>query len=228
MTGTIVNAAAIILGAALGILLNKRMSSQITQTIIHGVGLVVFLIGLQMGMDSENVIVPLISIVLGGTFGEIVNIERWLERLSQWAERKLKSEGGQFSRGFVAASLVYLVGPMAILGAINDGLTGDYTILLTKAMLDGITSVALGSSLGIGVAFSAFPVLCYQGSLSLAAGLVRTVFSEPVVREMTATGGILIMGIGLNILEVLHIRVGNLLPALVVTIVIMKALPVLP
>lgn len=226
MTGTIINSIAIIVGATLGIFFHKRMPARVNETIIRGVGLVVFLIGLQMGMDSDNIIIPLISVVLGGIIGEVMNIEGWLERLSQWAERKLKSEGSQFSRGLVAASLVFLVGPMAIIGAINDGLTGNSTILLTKSVLDGITSVALSSSLGIGVAFSAIPVLLYQGCIALAAGLIKDLFSDPVVREMTATGGILIMGIGINILDLLHIRVGNLLPALLVSILIVKLLPI--
>lgn len=222
MTGTIVNTAAIVVGGLLGLLLKARLSERVTTTIIHGVGLVVLVIGIEMGLKSDNIILPLLSVVFGGAMGEAINIERWLERISNWAECRLKAERSQFAKGLVAASLVYLVGPMAIVGAINDGLNGDYRILLTKSMLDGITSVAFASSLGIGVAFSSIPVFLYQGSISLAAGFFGNVFSDPVVREMTATGGLLIVGIGMNIMGLSRIRVGNLLPALVVVVVFVK------
>ncbi len=224
MTGTVFNAAAIAVGAAMGLGLRSRLPERVSTTVISGVGMVVLLIGVQMGLESQNIILPLLSVVIGGAIGEFINIEQWLEKFSQWAETKLRAESSQFSKGFVAASLVYLVGPMAIIGAINDGLNGDYRILLTKSMLDGITSIAFASSLGIGVLFSAVPVFLYQGAMTLGAVVVKGLFSDPVVREMTATGGLLIMGIGINILGLARVRVGNLLPGLLIIVALVKIL----
>ncbi|NLV92857.1 MAG: DUF554 domain-containing protein [Firmicutes bacterium] len=224
MTGTIVNTLAIIVGATLGLLLRSRLPSRVSKTIVHGVGTVTVVLGIDMGLKSQNILIPLLSLVVGGAIGEAIDIQNWLESISSRVESRFKGEKNQFSQGLITASLVYLVGPMAILGAINDGLSGDYQILLTKSMLDGITSIALGSTLGVGVAFSAIPVLIYQGTLSLAADMARTLFTEPVVLEMTATGGFMVLAIGLNILEVTKIRVGNLLPGIVICILLVQVL----
>lgn len=225
MTGTVVNVVAIVVGGLIGMAVKQRITRQMNTTIIHAVGLVVALIGIQMALASTNIILPLVSLVIGGILGEYWDLERRLEDFSKWAEQALKSRESNFSQGFVASSLLFIVGPMAIVGSIADGLNGDYRILLTKAMLDGISSVAFASSLGAGVLFSTIPVFFYQGALTVGADFISQFFSDPVINEMTAAGGLLMLGLSINMLGLQKIRVGNLLPALVVIVILVKLLP---
>lgn len=219
MEGTIINAVAIVAGGLLGLSLGGRFPAAMVENIMHGVSLVVLLVGLQMGLRTENAIVVLLSLVLGGIMGEYLRLEDRFNQLSRRVEERYARGGeGEFTRGFVAASLLYCVGPMAITGAFQNGLLGDYSILLTKSFLDGISAVALAAGLGYGVAFSALPVFLYQGALALGAIWLKPLLSPAVVNEMTATGGVLIIGIGLSMLEIKKLRVANFLPALAVVI----------
>lgn len=214
LTGTLINAAAIVIASLAGILIGSRIGEEVRKSIMNVLGIAVMLIGISMGLKTENVLIPTLSVVAGTIVGEMVGIERWLENLGDRVERRFGR--GKFSEGFVGATLLYCVGPMAILGPIQEGLTGDISVLLAKSMLDGIASLALASALGIGVAFSSISVILYQGFFALLASELSRVVTDSMINELTATGGLLIMGIGINLLELKKLRVGNMLPALVI------------
>ncbi|QSQ08645.1 putative membrane protein YdfK [Koleobacter methoxysyntrophicus] len=215
MLGTIVNSAAIIVGTFLGILLKTGIPDKIKHTIMQGIGLSVMLIGLSMAMKTQNVIIVILSLVIGGIIGEVFAIEDRLKNAGEWLEERVGQNQGDFTRGFVTTSLIFCVGAMAIMGALESGLTGNHTTLFAKSALDGITSIVFASSMGIGVAFSALPVFIYQGLITLTAASMKVFLTDAIIREMTATGGVLILGIGLNILEITKIKVGNMLPAII-------------
>ncbi len=220
LLGTAVNVAAIVLGSIVGLLLRRKLPRRITTILTQGLGLVTALIGIKMMLVTENVLVVLLSVIAGGVVGELIQIESRLDAFGVRIEKRLSRQRGTFAKAFVTSSLLYCVGPLAILGALQDGLRGDYTLLLTKSGLDGIASVAFASTLGIGVLFSALPVLAYQGSLTIGASLLAPYLTTSVVNEMTATGGLLILGIGLNMLKVTKIKVGNMLPAILVAAIL--------
>lgn len=224
MTGTWINVAAVLLGSLAGLALRRALPSRMAETVLQGVGLAVLLVGLQMSLETTNVLLPLFSLALGGAIGEAMGLEARLDRVGQWLQSKTAflDPGGRVNEGFVTATLLFLVGPMAIVGAINDGLLGDSALLITKSMLDGISAMALASTLGVGVAMSAGPLLLYQGTISLAAGAARALFTDALIQEMTATGGLLVVAIGLNLLRLGSLRVGNLLPALVVVVLLSR------
>lgn len=220
LLGTIVNTVAIIIGGLLGLMFGHALPEKMKNTVIQGIGLAVLLIGVSMAIQTKNTLVVIASLVIGGIVGELIDIETRLEQFGQFLENKLANgdEGAGFTKAFVTASLIYCVGAMAIMGALESGLNGNHKILYAKSMLDGITAVVFASSMGIGVIASAIPVLVYQGLLTLSAGLLQGVLSSGVIAEMSATGGLLIIGIGLNILEIKEIKVGNLLPGLFIAI----------
>lgn len=219
MTGTLINGLVVVLGGLLGLLLGGRLPGSLVDGIMHGVSLSVLLVGLEMGLQTRNAVVVLLSVVLGGVSGELLHLEERFNHLSQRVEQRYARGGqGKFTRGFVTASLLYCVGPMAITGAFQNGLLGQYSILVTKSFLDGISAVALAAGLGYGVIFSAVPLVLYQGALSLGAIWLKPLLSPAVVTEMTATGGVLIVGISLTMLEIKKLRIANFLPALAVVI----------
>ncbi|MDD4170429.1 MAG: DUF554 domain-containing protein [Desulfotomaculaceae bacterium] len=214
MLGTIVNVAAIAVGAGLGLLFKKGISKKVSSTIMQGIGLAVLLIGFSMAIQSKQILVVIISLALGGLTGELLNIEGGLARLGKWLEEKVGGEAGEVGKAFITTSLIYCVGAMSVLGAIEDGLNNNHQVLFAKAALDGISSIVFASTMGIGVVFSIFPVLIYQGSITMLASLVKGFLSSAAVVEMTATGGLLIVGIAINMLGIANIKVGNLLPAI--------------
>lgn len=216
MLGTLVNVGTILLGSALGLLLRKGLPQRLRDTVMQGLGLCVILIGLSGAIETADTMCVILSVVIGGLVGAAVNIERRLENLGNLAQRKLARGGDGFARGFVTASLVYCVGAMAIMGALDSGLKGDYDTLIAKSALDGISAVIFASTLGPGVAFSAVAVLVYQGAITLMAGWLKPLLTDAIITEMSAVGGLLIVGIGLNMLFDKHIAVGNLLPAIFV------------
>jgi uncharacterized membrane protein YqgA involved in biofilm formation len=178
------------------------------------------LIGVKMMVTTQNVLIVLVSVVIGGVTGELLQIEARLDRFGARVEARFSRNGGTFAKALVTSSLLYCVGPMAILGALQDGMRGDYAILLTKSGLDGIASVAFASTLGVGVLFSVVPVAAYQGGITLGASALAPYLSGTVVSEMTATGGLIIVGLALNILHVAKIRAANLLPAIAIAAVL--------
>lgn len=215
MLGTVVNAAAICAGALVGVALKRGIPDRVKTTVIQGLGLAVILIGLSMGLQTQNPLIVIASLVLGGLAGEILNIDGWVNRAGRRLEQLAGGKnGGEIGRAFVTSSILFCVGAMAVMGAIEDGLTGQPNTLFAKAMLDGIASVILASTMGIGVLFSAVPVFIYQGGITLGAVWAAAFMSPLVVAELTAAGGLVILGIGLNILGVTNIRVANLLPAI--------------
>jgi uncharacterized protein len=219
MIGTIINVIAVVIGGCLGALLGDRLHPRLRSTAMDGLGLVVIVIGLQSALGTHNVLIVLASVVLGGAIGACLRIEDGLEAVGRRLEARFATradrDNSKFSRGFLTASLVFCVGPMTVLGSIQDGLTGDFRTLAVKSLLDFFAGIAFASTLGFGVVFSAITVLLYQGGLTLLAASVREWLSEPMIREMSAAGGVLIMGIGLRLLELKPVAIGNLLPAIV-------------
>jgi uncharacterized membrane protein YqgA involved in biofilm formation len=208
--GTIINVVAVVIGGSLGTVLGDRLDPRLRATAMDGLGL---------ALGTHNVLIVLASVVVGGAIGARLGIEDRLEAFGQQLEKRFASQSdrtaSRFSRGFLTASLVFCVGPMTILGSIQDGLTGDFRTLAVKSLLDFFAGIAFASTLGVGVVFSACTVLLYQGGLTLLAASVRDWLTDPMIREMSATGGVLIIGIGLRLLELKAVAVGNLLPAIV-------------
>ena len=200
--------------------MKQRLPERINAIAVQGLGLITALIGVKMMVTTESVLIVLVSVVIGGALGEILQIEARLDRFGTKVEARFNRSGGIFAKAFVTSSLLYCVGPMAILGALQDGLRGDYAILLTKSGLDGVASVAFASTLGIGVLFSVLPVAAYQGGITLGASALAPYLSGSVLSEMTATGGVIILGLALNILQAAKIRAGNLLPAIAIAAVL--------
>jgi hypothetical protein len=214
LKGTIVNALVVLGGSLFGTLLKKGIPERYQKTVMSGLALSVGLIGVQMACKTQNILLVIMSIVIGAIVGEAVDIDGGLAKLGGWLSSRMSSKHGNVGEGFVTASLVYCVGSMAVVGSIQDGLTGDATTLYAKSMLDGISAVVFSSSMGIGVAFSSISIILYQGTITLLASAFSTVLSEGIVREMTAVGGLLILGISLMMLEIKQIKVANLLPAI--------------
>jgi hypothetical protein len=233
MTGTFLNIATILIGGTLGLLFGARIPERLKTTVIAGLGLFVAAMGLQMFLKSENQLIVLGALMIGALLGEWGKIEDRLESLGQSLEKRFSRDaeadsGSKFIRGFMVASLLYCIGPLAILGSIQDGLTGDYKLLAVKSMLDGFASIAFASTLGIGVMFSSLVVLIYQGGISLLAAQLSTIITNPMMNELTATGGVLLLGLAIsNLLEIKKIRVGNFLPALAVAPLIVWILSLL-
>lgn len=237
MTGTVLNTAAIVIGSLIGMVLGNRLPDKVRETVLNGLGLMVLVVGASMALQSQNILIPMFSVLAGGIIGELLRIEDRLQAVGIWLERKTgrylaRGERGSVVRAFVTASLVFCVGPLAILGSIQDGLTGDTNLLAIKSTLDGFASLAFAATLGPGVILSALAVFVYQGAISLFAIGLGSLLGEvtrqtPWVIELTATGGVLILGIGLLLLEIKRIRVGNLLPAVVVAPIIVVVLAAL-
>jgi uncharacterized membrane protein YqgA involved in biofilm formation len=232
MTGTLLNIATVLIGGTLGLLFGARLPERIRQTVVAGLGLFTAAIGLSLFLDSQNVIIVLVSLLVGCVLGEWWQIEDGLARMGAWLQTRFaaKAEGGstRFVRGFLTASLVFCVGPLTILGSIQDGLTGDYQLLAIKSTLDGFAAMVFASSLGVGVLFSVLVILVYQGGLSLLAQQAQMIFSEAMIAEMSAVGGVLLIGLAISsLLEIKPIRVGNFLPAIVVAPLIVALLTAL-
>ena len=216
MIGNIVNTAAILIGGSLGLFIGDKISESLKDIVMQGLSLAVLLIGLKMALQTQDMPIVIFSLVIGGVLGELLSIKANLDRLGNWIEDKLGSEN-EIAVGFVHTSLIYCVGAMAITGAIQDGL-GNPSTLYSKSLLDGFSAIAFSSTLGPGVLVSALSVFLYQGSIALLAGWSQKILIAPVITEMTAVGGLLIVAIALNLLEIVEIKVGNLLPAIFVSI----------
>jgi uncharacterized protein len=222
MTGTFINVAAVLIGGAIGLIFGARIPERFKSTVIAGMGLFTGSMGLGMFLKSDNQLIVLGAMIIGTLLGEWWKLEDGLQSIGERLEKRFSSEsetgaGSKFVRGFMVASLLYCIGPLAILGSIQDGLTGDYNLLAVKSTLDGFASIAFASTLGVGVLFSSLIVLVYQGGISLMAGGLSAIITEPMMNEMTATGGVILVGLAIsNLLEIKKIRVGNFLPALAI------------
>jgi uncharacterized membrane protein YqgA involved in biofilm formation len=225
LTGTAVNGAAIVIGGLLGIFLGNKIPERIKITVMQGIALTVVLIGLRMALETQRLLVVIFSLILGGVAGEWLGIEDWLRWLGAWVEEKAARNSSGTARAFVFATLLYGVGAMAVTGALEGGLLGQHTILYAKAVLDGVTAVAFAATMGAGICLSAVPVVVYQGVIALAAGSLRPYLGPEVITELSAVGGLLILGIGLNLLELKELKVANFLPAFLVVSVWMGLFP---
>ena len=220
LLGTLVNAALIIIGSTIGKVL-PNIPDKVKETVMNGIGLAVVAMGLQMAFESKQYIIVILSIVIGAVIGEWIDLEKHLNTLGNWIESKMKpTKGTSISQGFVTATLIFCVGSMAILGSLDSGIRNDHNLLITKGILDGFTSIVLTSTLGIGVLFSAVPIFLYQGLMALLATkidiLVPDGLMDMFIAEMTATGGLMIVAIGLNVIGLTKIRTANLLPGIVI------------
>lgn len=217
--GTLVNVVAIVAGTVLGLVVGRRVSERMRTTVLQGVGLSVLVLGIHDALTTENLVFPLVALVVGAVIGEALSIEERLEGIGERIRRRFAHRHGDestFVEGFVSASLLFCVGPLMVLGSISDGLGRGSQQLIVKAALDGFVALVFASTLGVGVAFSALSVFVLQGSVTLLAGAADQVLTERMVTEMTATGGIVVMGIGVRLLELRRVRVGSFLPALLV------------
>jgi hypothetical protein len=229
MTGTFLNIATVLVGGALGLLFGARLPEKLKATVIAGMGLFTAAMGVQMFLKTENPLVVLGALLIGSLLGEWWKIEDGLQNLGGILERRFARDpetgpGSKFIRGFLTASLLFCVGPMTILGSIQDGLTGDYNLLAVKSVLDGFASLAFAATLGAGVMFSTVVILVYQGGISLLAAQLNAIVTEPMMNEMTATGGVILIGLAVSsLLEIKKIRTGNFLPALAIAPLIVWA-----
>jgi len=218
LTGTLVNTGAIIVGGVIGISVGTRLPERIKTIMVQALGLSVMLVGIQMALAVTDLIVTIGCMLAGAITGELIRIEYWVERLGGWLKSRTRSSSSTFAEGFMSASVLYLTGAMMIVGSIQDGTIGDPTTLYVKSLLDGVIAIPLASGLGIGVAFSAISVFAVQGSLTLLAAHLLFLQDPAVLNAVTATGGLLIVGIGMNLLKITKIAIGNFLPAIVYAI----------
>ncbi|MFD1168817.1 DUF554 domain-containing protein [Oceanobacillus caeni] len=223
--GTLVNGGLIILGSIIGLFFTK-IPERMKETVMQGIGLAIILIGLQMAFSTEQIIIVLLSLLTGGILGELINVEEWLNRFGNWLGSKFTTKNEKISvlQGFVTATLIFCIGAMGIIGALDGGIRNDHEVLITKGILDGFTSLVLTTTLGFGVIFSVVPVVLYQGFIALFATQIEKFLPEAflngLITELTAVGGLMIVAIGLNMLKITQIRIGNLLPAIVSVVVI--------
>ena len=227
LLGTLINALLIIVGTIIGRLL-KNIPENMKQTVMYAIGLAVTVIGLQMGFQSGQFLIVIISLVLGAVIGEWIDLDFQLNRFGQWLESKVgknkKGENISIAQGFVSATLIFVIGSMAVIGSLDSGLRNDHDLLIVKGLIDGFTSIILATTLGIGVLLSAVPVILYQGTIALFATQISRFIPEQAlalfIQEMTATGGVMIVAIGLNMIGLTKIRVANLLPGILVVAVV--------
>ena len=220
MLGTLVNTGAVIAGSLVGILIHAHLPDRLTRIAFQGIGLFTLFIGVKMAWETQSLLILIFSMVIGSIIGELIDLDKHLGNLSEKLKAKLKSKNEKFTEGLITAFLLWCMGSMTIIGAMEEGFGDPPNLLLAKSVLDGFSSVALAASMGIGVMFAAIPLLIYQGGLTLLAASLRDVMADPVVAEMTAVGGLLLIGLGINILEIKKLKILNMLPALVVAVVL--------
>jgi uncharacterized membrane protein YqgA involved in biofilm formation len=220
MEGTIVNAVAVLGASGIGLLLNKKLPERFHKIVFQAIGLFTLFLGAKLALESNKMLLVILSLTFGGLIGEGLRIE---DRITFWSEKlknKLKLGNPQFTKGFMTATLLFCVGTMSILGSIQDGLGQEPELLYTKSVLDGFSALILTVAYGIGVAFSVIPMVIYQGLLTLLAVVLDSYLSPPILAELTSVGGVMIIGIGINLLEIKQLRIMNLLPALIVVVVL--------
>ncbi len=235
MIGTLINFAAVIVGGTLGLLLGRHFPERMKTIVISAIGLMTLSLGVASAIKTANALIPLLALALGALIGELMDIDRGINRLGDWLKKRFERPGsaGNFTLAFVLASLQFCVGPLTILGAINDGLSGDFSLLAIKAVLDGFSAIIFASTFGLGTLFSAGTLLAIQGSLSLLAGLVKpllvsepgvSIAAQPRVIELAAVGGVILIGLAFNILDLKRIKIANMLPALLIAPLIVALL----
>ena len=228
MLGTIVNAIAIIVGSFIGLVFRGGIPAKYAETVMQAMGLAVILIGIMAAIQTEDLLLVIVSLAVGSVLGELAAIEDHLEAMGRWFQKKLSGTDNDISRGFVSATLLFCVGSMAVVGSLESGLTGNHQTLFAKALIDGISSIIFSASLGLGVMLSALSVFMYQGVLTLSASYMKPLLVPDVVVQMSAVGGLLIMAIGFNLLEIKKIKVGNMLPAIFIPLLYYMVRQVVP
>jgi len=219
MLGPVVNAVVVVICSFAGTFIIRGIPERIEEILRNAIGLSVIFIGIKGAFDNQNILLLIMSTVIGAVAGEIIDIDKWMNKLGRWAESKLVKNNQtvakhSFSKGFVSATILFCTGSMAIVGSLQSGLQGNHQILFTKSVMDGSMSIVFGASLGIGTAFSAIPILIYQGGIALASSYIRGLLTPEIIREMSAVGSLIISGIGFNFLGVKEIKVANLIPAM--------------
>lgn len=235
MIGTLINFATVMVGGALGLLIGGRMPERIKAIVIASIGLITLVMGISSGITTANPLIPLLALVIGAVIGELINIDKWINVLGETLKKRFSRQDSQqnFTVAFVIASLQFCVGPLTILGSINDGLTGDYRLLAIKAVLDGFSAIIFASSFGVGTLFAGATILLVQGGISLLAGQLKPLLvsnphlsmaAQPRVIELGAVGGVILVALALNILDIKRIKVANMLPALIIAPLIVAIL----
>lgn len=221
MTGTWINAAAILAGSLAGLLLHSRLPRKLSEIVFQALGLFTLFIGFRMANETNNLLLIVFSMVGGSLIGESLSLQHRMERMSERLKKRLNTSNEKFTEGLITSFLLFCMGSMTILGAFEEGLGNEPNLLLAKSVMDGFSSVALASALGVGVAFSIIPLILYQGGLTLLAAQLNNYLTEPIINEITAVGGLLLVGLGINILNMKQLRILNMLPALVIIVVLM-------
>ena len=221
LTGVLINAAAVVAGGVLGTLGGRFMPEKMKQTVLAATGLVSIGIGISGAIGSSNQLIPILSLVIGSVIGELLHIEDGVTRAGDWLQKRF-GKSGSITEGFVTGSLVFAVGAMAVMGSLESGLKNDHTILMTKSVIDMAGSVAFAGSLGIGVAFSALSILVLEGTVPLLASLLTGVLTDAVITEISVTGSLIIIGVGLNVLGLTKLRIMNMTPALLLPILLCR------
>jgi uncharacterized protein len=221
MIGTLVNAGAVIAGGVVGMLLNKSLHDRYKTIYFQTVGLFTLAIGISMVYNMQHILIVVGSLAVGSLVGEWMNLEKGAERVSRYLKTKFRIGNDRFSEGLITAFLLYCIGSMTILGAIQEGTGGSSDLLLTKSLMDGFSSILLASAFGVGVIASAIPLLIFQGGLTLLAMYASSFFSPQIIQGLTSVGGILLIGLGINILEIKRLRIMNMLPALLVVVLLL-------
>jgi uncharacterized protein len=220
MTGTLVNAAAILAGGTAGLFIHSRLPARFTKIVFQGIGLFTIFLGFSMAMKTGNYLVMIFSIVLGSISGELIDIDKRINFFSEYIKKLTGSSNARFSEGMVTSFLLFCMGSMTILGAFEEGLGNNPSLLYAKSVLDGVSSIALAAAMGAGVLFSIVPLIIYQGGLTLFAARLGNLMSEPVMNELTAVGGLLLIGLGIGILDLKKIKILNMLPALLFAVLL--------
>lgn len=221
MIGTVINVGTVLAGSALGMLFHSKVPERFVKIAFNGIGIFTLVLGFSMALEGNKPLFMVFSIILGSLIGEWLDLDDKLNRLSDRLKKRIGSENDNFSNGLITAFLLFCMGSMTILGAIEEGVKGTYDLLLTKSLMDGFASLALASTLGFGVMLSVIPLFLYQGGLTLLAESLQGYMTDPMITELSAVGGMLLIALGLNILELKQIKVTNMLPALMIIILFM-------
>jgi len=220
MYGTLINAVAVIIGSIVGLIVHTKIPEKITNTAFYAVGLFTIILGIMMAIKTSNLLIMIFSIVIGAIIGEIFDLDKRINNFGEWLKKKFKTKNDKFSEGFVTAFLLLCMGSMTILGAIEDGIYGTPNLLVAKSILDGFSSIVLSATMGIGVLFSFIPLLIYQGGITIFASSMQVFFTDLIINELTAVGGIILLGLGITMLEIKKIRILNMLPSLIIVVIL--------
>ncbi len=221
MFGTIVNTLAVVAGGTIGLLLNKSLHPRFKQIYFQATGLFTIAIGILMMKDMQNVLIVVASVAVGALLGEWMRLEDKIEALSEMLKKRMKIGNERFTEGLVTAFMLFCVGAMTIVGAVDEGIGRSSEVLLTKSLMDGFSSILLASAFGVGVVFAAIPLFLFQGSITIFAMYASTFFSAEIIQGLSSVGGILLIGLGINILEIKKNRIVNMLPALILVVLLL-------